>query len=264
MGVPSVPSGLFDVAGVLPDAGGSQEISDAVAERLLRSLGAMEADYERTLAAERRPPADNPLSTLPSDLNAALGVTLQEEPGGGGEASSDGESSRGDEEADPANNAYMTIGSDCGAGSQLGSDEDEDDEEGMHVEAPDGVQQAQPPVAPLARGGGDGAAAEVGGNSWSQPGESSSGWPQPPSEDDFQDFAAGGALENFADFGAANPALPPPLSGVSSLQATMLTDHEVDLIKETMKQVAPTPPAWAQRLHDSEFQMMVRKALRGT
>merc|ERR1712194_620529 len=50
---PTMPSGLFDIAGLGLGAGGSGELSDVVVERLMMSLGAMEDDYARTLAAEK-------------------------------------------------------------------------------------------------------------------------------------------------------------------------------------------------------------------
>merc|ERR1712194_668770 len=235
---PTMPSGLFDIAGLGLGAGGSGELSDVVVERLMMSLGAMEDDYARTLAAEKN-------SQLPLD-------PVQPQ----ADAESDGESSRGEDEADPSNNAYQTIGSDCGAGSPFASDDD------MDVVANDAPREA-PTMGSIEVAEGSNVA-QGGVTGWSQPSETN-GWPQPPSDDDdFQDFAAGGVLESFADFGASNPALPAPLPGVSSLQSTLLTDTEVELIKETMRKVELTPPAWAKQLHDSEFQMMMRKALQGT
>lgn len=138
---------------------------------------------------------------------------------------SDGDSSEGEENC---NNAYMTIGSDGGS-SGLGDGDEEvlggDIRLASQVEADRG------------------------------------GWPGATCDDsDFQDFQ-GNHLENFADFGSANPLLPPPPVGMSQWEATPLTDSEVNLIKETMKQVAPTPPAWALNLGDRELQRMMRAAL---
>lgn len=96
------------------------------------------------------------------------------------------------------------------------------------------------------------------------PEAANTGWPAPQADDlDFQDFQ-GNHLESFADFGAANPLLPPPPNGLDLWASTPLTDTDVQFIKETMKLVEPKPPAWAQNLPDAQLQRMVRAALRST
>ena len=158
------------------------EITDEVADRLFRSLELMEADYQRTLAAE-------PLARERLD---------------------------DDEDSDGAVSAgYAALGSDGGS----------DEEEVAPVDADWGGFQAGEDV-----------------------------WAAAVSTADSE-------LESFADFGAANPALPSPPE-MSLLQAKMLSRDEIRLIKETMQQIQlPTPP-WAQRLSDRDFQRMVQDSLR--
>merc|ERR1712232_567416 len=72
-----------------------------------------------------------------------------------------------------------------------------------------------------------------------------------------------GSLENFADFGEGNPALPAAPPYVPQLQANPLTHQEVRLIQQTMLQVDVQPPPWARRVPDAELDRMIEELTRG-
>mmetsp|Transcript_29459 Transcript_29459/g.68303 ORF Transcript_29459/g.68303 Transcript_29459/m.68303 type:complete len:212 (+) Transcript_29459:21-656(+) len=192
------------------------DITDQVAERLFRSLELMEADYQRTLAAE--PAARQPLE--PTGLLAELGDAEQEEDC---EDAMSACSGRG----------YAALGSDAGS--------DADDEARIAI--------GQLP-----------ASAEDWSN-W----QSGTDEVQPNCTQAFSPPARppGGqenVLECFANFAPSNPALPGPPQPPA--EAKLLTEEEVHLIKETMKQIQPTPPAWATRLSDEAFRRMIKESLR--
>ncbi|CAJ1367773.1 unnamed protein product [Effrenium voratum] len=171
------------------------EITDQVAERLFRSLELMEADYQRTLAAECTPPLE-PLGELNESEDEVDGF--------GG---------------------YQALGSDGGSS---------DDE---NKEADWGGWQV-----------GEAASAPTEG----YPPDCQDAWPQTVDAE---------GLEAFADFGASNPALPAP-PDMRLLEAKLLTDDEVKLIKQTMQQIQLPTPAWAANLSDARFQRIVKDSIR--
>lgn len=218
---------LAPVAAETAGGPGGAAINDKVVDRLMRSLEDMEDDYARTVAAEVKGCQVEPLP--PADLDPDEPACLAAPVDGCNAADSDGASSSRGEEED-GGGAYMTIGSDDGNGSASGLDDE--------LESSD---QAAKQEANANNGG----------------------WPSLPADEepDFQDFQ-GNPLENFADFGSSNPLLPPPPPGLTLWETTPLTDTEVQLIKDTMKQVEPSfHPSWARNLKDSELQRMVRAAL---
>lgn len=212
-------------------AGGGKVLSDAMAERLMRSLERLEEDYAQTLAAGvREDAADNACGITKAIVDAG---NHHEEPAAARCDDNDAASSLQDEEDSTNGNAYMAIGSD-----------DDGSDGGLDVEMRFDHQTE---------------AANVG---WpaNVEGESSV-WPQPIEQEDFEDFQCGDYMENFADFGKSNTLLPPPPSGLSQLEVTPFTDQEIRLIKDTMKQVQITPPPWAQNLRNTDFRRMVKEAL---
>lgn len=70
--------------------------------------------------------------------------------------------------------------------------------------------------------------------------------------------------DDWADFGPANPALPGPPAPPPQLHSISLTDEQCQLIKETMLQVKPVAPSWAQNLSDRDLHRMVEKELART
>eukprot|EP00933_Yihiella_yeosuensis_P007254 TRINITY_DN112204_c0_g1_i1.p1 TRINITY_DN112204_c0_g1~~TRINITY_DN112204_c0_g1_i1.p1 ORF type:complete len:237 (+),score=74.52 TRINITY_DN112204_c0_g1_i1:57-767(+) len=206
------------------------DVADQIAERLMRSLELMEADYQRTIAATR---TEDPEQRLDSQGQAVDGDPAD------AESTSDANDLAG----------YAAIGSD------LGSSSDEEDEKEQKEairpdfgDLPEGVaasaDSAQQQDASDDQIWGQFQTPELG---WSTEGQTST----LESPGDF-----------FADFSSANPLLPKAPEGVPQLQATTFTDHEVKLIKDTMSQVCPEPPLWAKRLSDRDLQRMVKDLLK--
>mmetsp|Transcript_119207 Transcript_119207/g.337962 ORF Transcript_119207/g.337962 Transcript_119207/m.337962 type:complete len:203 (+) Transcript_119207:164-772(+) len=175
-------------------------ISDAVADVLLQNLASIEAEYERTIVAERRAGDAQPADGCGDD-------------GGGAESDCEDEGA-GDRDG------YVA----------LESDEDDGEWSGW-------------------QGGPD---TGVAADSTDDRGELADDGPE----------AGQQLLENFAEFGASNPALPPPPPELNPLQATPLTDEEVDVIKDTMSKVNITPPPWARQIPDDKLLRMVQEMAR--
>lgn len=227
-------------------------ITDAMAEHLLRSLERMEADYEATLAAEERlrQAAEAPHSSLRDGSSGAEAAAASEE--SGGEEPPDGYA---------ALDGYATLGSDD-EGSEVGPGRAEHGQShGSAAEEADVWDTYQRHEEAFGTSPWPSACSGP-GSTWPSceaPGATAG---TAVEEEQFEDFQAAASLENFADFGASNPALPPPPPGVNQLQATLLTDEEVRSIKDTMKQISVTPPAWACNLPDQQLERMVRDLLR--
>mmetsp|Transcript_2884 Transcript_2884/g.8168 ORF Transcript_2884/g.8168 Transcript_2884/m.8168 type:complete len:227 (+) Transcript_2884:93-773(+) len=197
------------------EPGAGSEVTDAIAERLLRSLEELQDDYARTVACEPVVP-DAEVLAAAAGGGAADGVAADRA------ASEEAGSEAGDSEGDDAGGeGYCRLGSDDGGS---------DDEAG-------GVE---------AQAAGGAGADDV--------------WKNQAEGVEFADFQ-GGFLESFANFGAANPALPAPPEGMSQFEATPMSDEDVRFIKEAMQSVSITPPAWARGLEDCALERMVRKAL---
>lgn len=211
----------------------------------------MQADYELTVAAEHLGSPEPP--------DAPTEECLAE-----GEGLSDGEA--GSTCLDGGLHGYEALGSDDGGGSDGAMHCDEAEEAGAEGPIHQAGQTTCPPSVAL------GAASD------SDPADdaavprrdvvSADVWPVATSQDaelwGFGGFQAAPQLEAFADFGMSNPVLPEPPHGVPHLQATLLTEDEVNLIKETMKQVSLTPPPWAQNLLDKDFNRMVKDLVRSS
>eukprot|EP00930_Biecheleria_cincta_P066283 TRINITY_DN5236_c0_g1_i1.p1 TRINITY_DN5236_c0_g1~~TRINITY_DN5236_c0_g1_i1.p1 ORF type:complete len:226 (-),score=59.04 TRINITY_DN5236_c0_g1_i1:63-707(-) len=149
-----------------------------------------------------------------------------------------------DEESSGMGGGYAALGSDDG-GSEPDCPGDEDAcwggfQCGSLEQADDGVAFAPPSRAAPTQAGEE------------------ADWPWgEKSQDDL-------AFESFADFGSSNSSLPGPPSHVPPLLAKPLTADEVNLIKDTMRDVCPAPPAWATQLSDSKIKSMVQELLRNS
>eukprot|EP00931_Biecheleriopsis_adriatica_P077951 TRINITY_DN51421_c0_g1_i1.p1 TRINITY_DN51421_c0_g1~~TRINITY_DN51421_c0_g1_i1.p1 ORF type:complete len:252 (+),score=69.16 TRINITY_DN51421_c0_g1_i1:39-758(+) len=215
----------------LPEA--LPEITDEVVERLFRSLDIMEADYQATLAAERqRQPCEEP-RPLNAEGSLAEEDDGAESVGGGGYAalgSDDGGSGSDHEEAFGSHPATVDDEGDWGSFQSSKREA---------FDPPSRAVQAEAPGLP--------GSTEAEASPWS---------------------AASGVttqeFEDFADFGPSNPALPAAPPELPVLQVKPLSADEVKLIKNTMREVRPNPPAWAQRLSDADLSRMVKELLRST
>jgi len=230
----------------------------------------MEEDYHRTIAADR-----------PSQPGAAASAA--------GPDNDNDDSDVDDKDTLPHGEGYAAMDSDSGNSG------DEEDVPGVGLDEEDfgPMQAAVAPLeaesAPQAIGGGisaaggsaasrckipseprcsggyvsSGAAAAVAaaGPPVLDSGNTTHSWGVPMHILDPSAKAAAG-LETFADFGSSNPALPAALPGVSHLQATMLTDDEIKIIKDAMREVCLSPPPWAQKLSDQDLQRMVKDMLK--
>jgi len=257
----------------VPETGESQ-ISDEVAARLFRSLELMEADYQQTLALDRRQLV-HPEPLVPR------GSLLED-------------SDDQEDESDIHNSldglpGYAALGSDDeGSGSEievrtpcqsrgsmdisLATAKPQGGFTGLHpataidggewggfqsvsataVDPHSAVKAFHPPPRLEQDPSGGQLQDELTASQDEAPKQSPWAAPESQVEESF---------ENFADFESSSTALPGP-SSMSPLQACPLSDEDIRLIKATMREVRPEPPTWAQSLSDRDLQRMVKDLLR--
>lgn len=224
------PAVVARVTDAEPTNGRGAHLSDATCDRLLSSLEQMEADYARTVAADSRRLHEAEGTALRAQL-----LQQAAEPELSGCRDEDDAASSGPNEGSMT--GYARLGSEDGDGN-LDSDVEE-----AEKGAPEAKEEAATAVDQEKCSSAD----AWGNGSWSSPAglaeESES-------------------LENFADFGEGNPALPTAPPNIPQLQATPLTDQEVKLIKQTMLQVDLQPPPWASRIPDAELDRMIKELTR--
>lgn len=221
-----------------PGSGGH----DLICDRLLRSLDLLHADYEATIAAERRAgPQQDVEQHAPEGPDGNHSSAASARAVGGQDGTEEEDEEQGGEDDPAPMEGYVMLGSDNESGP---CDSDEED-------------SAATGDAAVTLGGGCPVA-----NGPEPAGELVPAAPEWPDDPDFADFQEGGTLENFANFDrTANPAIPelPPPPRFPSL-----SDQDLHMIQETMKQVEITPPPWAKAMSDRELQRRVKELLRST